>query len=316
MPGPVLVGFDASDQSQDALALGRMLAATLRTELLVGSVLDYVPANPITAAVGSYETAVVDEWHRMEELAREHLTGNARFVSVAAVSAAQGLVSLAEDHAAGIIVVGSTHRGAFGRVTPGGMADRLLSGSETAVAVAPRGYADSDPALDNIGVGHDGSADSSAAVAFAAFLAEAAAAVLEVVRVIEPVVMGAQVGVATSAYVEPAESVAARRADAERDLGAMLSRLSPKVEAYGSVELGRPAEELSARTASKDLFVTGSRGYGPVRRVLLGSVSAQLIRASECPMLVVPRGDAESDRHRVRRATGETAVGLVPLTRT
>ena len=34
----------------------------------------------------------------------------------------------------------------------------------------------------------------------------------------------------------------------------------------------------------------GSRGYGPHRAVLLGSVSGRLVRESASPVLVVPRG--------------------------
>lgn len=38
-----------------------------------------------------------------------------------------------------------------------------------------------------------------------------------------------------------------------------------------------------------DLLGCGSRGYGPVRRVLLGGVSSRLMRRSVNPVLVVPR---------------------------
>ena len=38
-----------------------------------------------------------------------------------------------------------------------------------------------------------------------------------------------------------------------------------------------------------DVLVCGSRGYGPVRRVLLGGVSAPLIRRARLPVTVVPR---------------------------
>ena len=41
-----------------------------------------------------------------------------------------------------------------------------------------------------------------------------------------------------------------------------------------------------------DLMVSGSRGYGPVRSVLLGSVSRRLVDDAACPVLVVPRGVA------------------------
>ena len=47
-----------------------------------------------------------------------------------------------------------------------------------------------------------------------------------------------------------------------------------------------------ARDALLDLLVIGSRGYGPVRRTLLGGVSAEVTRTSACPVLVVPRGAA------------------------
>ena len=38
------------------------------------------------------------------------------------------------------------------------------------------------------------------------------------------------------------------------------------------------------------MLVIGSRGYGPVRRVLLGGVARKLIRRAACPLVVVPRG--------------------------
>jgi nucleotide-binding universal stress UspA family protein len=41
-----------------------------------------------------------------------------------------------------------------------------------------------------------------------------------------------------------------------------------------------------------DLLVCGSRGYGPMRRVLLGGVLRKLIRRAACPVVVVPRGAA------------------------
>ena len=43
------------------------------------------------------------------------------------------------------------------------------------------------------------------------------------------------------------------------------------------------------RPGDADLIVCGSRGYGPARRVLLGGVSARLLRAARVPVMVVPR---------------------------
>jgi hypothetical protein len=41
--------------------------------------------------------------------------------------------------------------------------------------------------------------------------------------------------------------------------------------------------------------VVGSRGWGPVRRILLGSTSARLMREAHCPVLVLPRGAATGE---------------------
>jgi nucleotide-binding universal stress UspA family protein len=38
-----------------------------------------------------------------------------------------------------------------------------------------------------------------------------------------------------------------------------------------------------------DLLVTGSRGYGPMQRALLGSVSEALTDGARYPVLVLPR---------------------------
>ena len=53
---------------------------------------------------------------------------------------------------------------------------------------------------------------------------------------------------------------------------------------------GKPAEALAERAADLDLLVVGSRGWGPVRRLLLGSTSEQVVRDAPSSVLVVPRG--------------------------
>jgi nucleotide-binding universal stress UspA family protein len=54
---------------------------------------------------------------------------------------------------------------------------------------------------------------------------------------------------------------------------------------------GRALSKLES-SAEVDLLVLGSRGYGPVRRVLLGDVAGNVIRGAACPVVAVPSGDA------------------------
>jgi nucleotide-binding universal stress UspA family protein len=51
-------------------------------------------------------------------------------------------------------------------------------------------------------------------------------------------------------------------------------------------------EALEEATADLDLVICGSRGYGPARVVLLGSVSHALAFHARCPVLILPRGSA------------------------
>jgi nucleotide-binding universal stress UspA family protein len=96
-----------------------------------------------------------------------------------------------------------------------------------------------------------------------------------------------------------AESLHAREvADAvARATGADLIPLTvvrdgdPESRSADGVEAltGKPAQALSERAADLDLLVVGSRGWGPVRRLLLGSTSEQVVRDAPSSVLVVPR---------------------------
>lgn len=68
---------------------------------------------------------------------------------------------------------------------------------------------------------------------------------------------------------------------------AELSSLSVPIATL--VRDGSPAEEIvdAARELHADLVVLGSRGWGAVRSVFLGSVSERVLHLAHCPVLVV-----------------------------
>jgi nucleotide-binding universal stress UspA family protein len=81
-----------------------------------------------------------------------------------------------------------------------------------------------------------------------------------------------------------------RRARSELASEQAVASVSREVHPEARIVVGDPVRGLEAEASEGlDLLVMGSRGFGPLRRVLLGSVSSQLVRLLPCPVLVVPR---------------------------
>lgn len=274
----LLVGFDGSAESRDALRLGDELAELEGAELIVAAVFPFAPL-PIEASALEEEAAEYFA-ERFAEVERE-LDHDFERRELGWESPARALNGLAEEERADVIVIGSTHRGTVGRVYPGGVGERLLSGAPCAVAVAPRGYAGSaHSGIAVIGVGFDGSDEAREALAQAKALAKSLGARL---RVIGAVSAGGYPPFPLPGYPEMA------RQELEGHLREAEGLLGEEVEHEVVSSEGPPAAVLADQGVELDLLVVGSRGYGPLRRTLLGGVSAEVMRTAPCPVLVIPR---------------------------
>jgi nucleotide-binding universal stress UspA family protein len=58
---------------------------------------------------------------------------------------------------------------------------------------------------------------------------------------------------------------------------------------------GSVAAGLAEGSDTADLIVIGSRSYGFLARVMVGSVSTELIHSASCPVLVAPRAGSEAN---------------------
>jgi len=283
----VIVGFDARDESHDALRLGRELADAEGADLHVAVVhprgkLPFEEAlvrEPISDQLD--ETLYQEVAHQLEGApftpARLHggLSGR---------SAARALYEYAESEAADLIAVGSSHRGKIGRVLPGSVGESLLRGAPCAVAVAPRGFARGEHAgFGLIGVGYDGSPESRHALAEAEGLARLLDCSLRVISVVPEL---AALPVQAYSLGEIHESMRKGYRDV---LEAGVATIGKGIAVEPVLIDGDPAAALADQGVELDLLVVGSRGYGPVRGALAGAVSAAVIRAAPCPVLVTPR---------------------------
>jgi nucleotide-binding universal stress UspA family protein len=288
----IVVGFDNTASGFDAVALARDLAEATGAHLTVAYV---YPAGAITAAdvqidpgFGQY---LRDQARHHLDSAGPALEGFSRWDPVAhpATTPARGLHEIADDARATLVVVGSTHRHGLGFAIPGTTAHRLLHGSAFPVIVAPAGWRESRAGgIRSIGVGFDGSRESGAALGAAATLAKATGAALRVVAVfVAPNPAHPAFAVTSHGYTEIARDL---RAALQRRLDAAVETLPPGLRAESVVIDGIAADVLARESGSLDVLALGSRGYGALRGVMVGSVSSELLSRSRCPLLVVPRG--------------------------
>jgi nucleotide-binding universal stress UspA family protein len=282
----LMIGYDGAGNSEDALALGAGLTPALGAEPLVASVVPYLDH---LISRGELDEMTQAEARRIDVAARSHLPGlDVETRALADDSPARALHGLIESEHPLALVIGSAHRGAIGRVFVGDVGAALLSGASCAVAVAPRGYAERAHGTPlRIAVAVNDSDESDAALASAVALAEKLNCSLAVFTVAEPVRYGYAV---PFSVVDTRVLTETTRQQAERTLDRALERVPAGLPVEHRLLTGDPADLIANAAADFDLLIVGSRGYGPVRRALLGSVSARLAHTAKCPLLVLPRG--------------------------
>jgi nucleotide-binding universal stress UspA family protein len=289
----IVVGHDGSDSGDDAAVLGARLARATKESLLVVSV--FPEENPI--GVGRVDA----EWVAyMREHAEEISAAARRFLSerdvaaefrvVGSGSAAHGLDDVAEAAKASLIVVGSERHGARRRISPGSTGDRLLHGAICPVAMAPRGFRDRpiEAPVKRIGVAYVDTPEGNEAVRVAGALAAEVGASLTLYTVV-----ARRAEVFSPIIGRDAEEafLATVREDVKAAMQRARALLPGGIPVEEELLEGDTVEALAALDEHEiDMLVCGSRGYGPVRRVLLGGVLRKLIRRAACPIVVVPRG--------------------------
>ena len=275
----VIVGVDGRPNGRDAIALAMRLLAD-GGKLTLANVHGGA-TNPMHASTPGRLTEEKDASHALLERERAEAAVQAELVAYAASSPGRGLHSLAEEQHADLLVVGSCSRGPVGRVLLGDDTRGSLNGAPCAVAVATRGYGEHPVPIAAIGVGYDGSPESEIALSRARVVAERYRAVVRVLEVVS-IPNYAFTGFGAPALGDGIEK--------------MLAEANERIAALEGVEgravYGLAGEELAAFGDELQLLVVGSRGYGPVKRLIVGSTSDYLERHARCSLLVLPRAAA------------------------
>jgi nucleotide-binding universal stress UspA family protein len=252
----IVAGLDGSSGSRSGVLVARVLATQLGHRLVLAHAADDppVPYGDARARELARHRAVRAGESMLEPLGRD-LQAETRVVLG---DPAESLADIAEEEAAEFLVVGARGHARLAAALLGSVSQRLAVTAGCPVLIVPPGAgerfrleADTDG---RIVCGVDGSEVSRRALAFAERLA------MRLDAVVDPV------------FVDPVRGW----------------HDAPPIPVR--VEVGDPVHELREQAAAVGvrMLAVGSRGHGPIRRALLGSVSAALAANAPCPVLVVP----------------------------
>jgi nucleotide-binding universal stress UspA family protein len=291
----IVVGYGAERGGRGVLHLAATLARSADDKLILCTVVP-APWPPSPAKVDAEYRAELD---RTASEALDHARAQLAADVVAsgrvhhARSAPAGLLEVAEQHDADLIVVGSSSAGVFGRVALGSVSSRLTPSSPVPVGLPPRGYR-CKPAdrVTRVTVAFGGSEGADDLVASAAGFGARLGAPLRLasfaVRPRPPFTSGVGREGEEAMIEQWAEEIgSAGRAALEKAGG--LEAAPPKLESViGCGESWAEALE-DVEWEEGDVLLVWSSSTGPIARVFLGSRSSKIVRDSPVPVVVFPR---------------------------
>lgn len=287
---PIVVGFDGSQGSQDAIRWAAAAAARLAAPLVVLHAADRI-VYAQDVSIGIWDPAV--EHQRAHDLA-EQGAQVAREEHPELLVTAEGsllgprqALDEASARAQGV-VVGS--RG-FGRVRStlvGATAYGLTGHARCPVTVVPAPAPMPGPQA-RVVVGVDGSPESERAAEAAARWARTWGSTLLVVSSWEQPTTDPW-GLSAEGMHSVDEAAAARRERAEqlaRHTAESVAASFPNLSVETSAPSGRADESLVEATEGAALLVLGNRGSGRLSSFLLGSTTRNILHVSEVPVHIV-----------------------------
>ncbi len=304
--GPLLVASDTSPQSDAAFPLAHALAQRANTTVQVISAL-----RPFAMPMYAFDSMpiVVETDAAIRESRASLVTAQRdRTVSAAATwpitvrtgEPAREIVDFAQSVDARVIIVGRGRHAALQRALGGETVLRLLQLGDTPVLAAEARLAS---APKRVVIATDFSEFSLYAAQVALPLL-ADDAHVSLVHVAPPFAETDQI------LLDRAIAYRNQALHAFTQLREQLVRDHVTFEEVYAV--GNPSDELIKviRAKDADLVVTATHGYGFLRRMVLGSVAAELVRHAPCSVLCVPGSARTLLAARTRPATASQTLSL------
>jgi nucleotide-binding universal stress UspA family protein len=284
------------DTSRDAVAFGIHLARAEHAQLVLAAVWE----SPLGAGDSLYAGIVMPamelELHAVRALVPDTIPVRTRILG--STSVVRGLHRLIDEEGSDVVVFSAADLRRYGH---GNLALEALHDAPCAVATVPVGYAGDRVAAD-VAVAWVDTPEAHAALEDGVRMARHSGGTLRIVHVLRMPYGVADHGRLSASGT--ADWLEAARRDGEASLARALEQVDGRVSVTTELREGVCGRELAAAARGCGMIVTGSRGYGALRRLVLGSTTAALLREAEVPVLTLPRAIAE------REAEGSSAANV------
>ena len=286
----VLFATDGSSDARAAAAFLRRLPWAAGSRLRIVSVIEPRPSPLDLPGVQGYYDALAAEGGRVVDEARISLSGAAPSETALLGGVPRDeIVREATDWEADLVVVGARGLGLVDAWLLGSVSLAVARRVECAVLIVKG----EGRRFERVVIGLDGSDEAANAASFVAGWPLDARHSVRLIGVVEPV----HFPTTAPDLIRPQLAATVRELKAERrlELSKALDQVAPLFETHGvtvsrETPEGHPADVITAAAeADTDLVVVGARGLGGVKRLLLGSVSENVLRAALSPVLIVRR---------------------------
>jgi nucleotide-binding universal stress UspA family protein len=279
-----IVGYAPNNRGKDAICLASALASTQGAELEIVHVLD----NPAPTDAELPEERTVQEMragHATEWLSQAHARVSSGVPATTRVaygdSIAEGLLAVARETQAELIIVSAARYGPLKRFTIGSVANALLHSSPVPVALVPAGY--ECPR----GISRMTAAIGSRQGAQTLLDVSVAAATRRQV----PLRLVSLIALDYEDQKSDDQAVKAARAHAEAVLGDARASVDDGTNVTVTVAEGSTIERAVDSLGWEDgeLMIIGSSRLAERRKIFMGSTANKILRALPIPLVVVPR---------------------------
>jgi nucleotide-binding universal stress UspA family protein len=288
-----VIGLAPNERGAAAVHLGSMLARSVSDDVVVVTVVPTPwPPHPVR---------IDAEYLALQKKAAEEALAAARtqigadlsveLVTHSARSVSSGLLEVARERRATVVALGSPSTGLFGRVSLGGVAERILHSADIPVTLAPRGFdtGTTSPRISRITVAFGrADKDSDLLVTAAAVAADIGATLRVACFAVRPLTAAAGSIEPSAEDLVVGEWVTGLESDIHQALRADDGAAGTRVDVVVG-QGGTWADALAALPWGSGEVLAVGTSTSAVSRFFLGSHASKIVRNSPVPVYLWPR---------------------------